>query len=147
MVLYPDFKEFLALLNARKVKYLVIGGYAVAFHGAPRNTKDLDIWLLIDPVNAGRVVEALADFGFGSLGLKPTDFMETDVIIQLGFAPNRIDLILGAPGVDFETCYQARAETVIDEIIVPFIDRENLILNKKAAGRLQDLADVEALGG
>lgn len=147
MVLSRDFKEFIELLNAREVKYLIIGGYAVAFHGSPRNTKDIDIWLLIDPENAERVVRALGDFGFASLGLGPADFMEPDTIVQLGFAPNRIDLIMGAPGVDFGACYAARVETTIDGLVIPFIARNDLIENKKATGRLQDLADVEALGG
>ena len=103
-------------MNVHEVKYLVIGGYAVAFHGVPRNTKDIDIWLWIDQVNADRVVQVLKDFGFASLDLNNTDFLEPDSIVQLGFAPNCIDLIMGAPGVDFETCYQSRVETTINEM-------------------------------
>jgi hypothetical protein len=145
MVLNPDFKEFCQLLNANKVRYLVIGGYAVAFHGYPRYTKDIDIWLRIDRVNANRVVQTLKDFGFESLGLKADDFLEPETVIQLGHPPNRIDLILGAPGVDFKTCYESRIETLIDDITLPFIDLENLKKNKRASGRLQDLADIENL--
>ena len=105
MVLNPDFKEFFQLLNANEVHYLIIGGYAVAFHGYPRYTKDIDIWIWIDQENAQRVVKTLQDFGFESLGLKIEDFLEGGTIIQLGYAPNRIDLIMGAPGVVFEECY------------------------------------------
>jgi hypothetical protein len=145
MVLDPDFKEFCQLLNANKVRYLVIGGYAVAFHGYPRYTKDIDIWLWIDQENASRVVKTLKDFGFESLGLQEEDFLETDTVIQLGYPPNRIDLIMGALGVVFEVCYQSRIETEIDDISIPFIDLENLKKNKRATGRLQDLADIENL--
>lgn len=145
MVLDPDFKEFCQLLNANKVRYLVIGGYAVAFHGYPRYTKDIDIWLWIDQENASRVVQTLKDFGFESLGLQEEDFLEADTVIRLGYPPNRIDLIMGALGVDFEICYQSRIETEIDDLSIPFIDLESLKKNKRATGRLQDLADIENL--
>jgi len=145
MVLDPDFKEFCQLLNTNKVRYLVIGGYAVAFHGYPRYTKDIDIWLWIDQENASRVVQTLKDFGFESLGLQEEDFLEADTVIQLGYPPNRIDLIMGALGVDFEICYQSRIETEIDDLSIPFIDLESLKKNKRATGRLQDLADIENL--
>ena len=145
MVLDPDFKEFCQLLNANKVRYLVIGGYAVAFHGYPRYTKDIDIWLWIDQENASRVVQTLKDFGFESLGLQEEDFLEADTVIRLGYPPNQIDLIMGALGVDFEICYQSRIETEIDDLSIPFIDLESLKKNKRATGRLQDLADIENL--
>jgi hypothetical protein len=146
MILNPDFKEFFQSLNANDVRYLVVGGYAVAFHGHPRYTKDIDIWIWIDPENARRVVKALDDFGFASLGLSETDFLETDTIIQLGYAPNRIDLIMGVPGVDFENCYSQRVDVEIEGVTLKFIDLENLKKAKRASGRLQDLADVENLG-
>ena len=145
MILNPDFKEFFQLLNANNVQYLIVGGYAVAYHGHPRYTKDIDVWIWIDPENARRVVKTLADFGFESLGLREDDFLETDTSIQLGYAPNRIDLIMGVPGVAFRECYEKRAETEIDGVKLPFIDLENLKKSKKASGRLQDLADVENL--
>lgn len=145
MILNPDFREFFQLLNANRVRYLVIGGFAVAFHGYPRFTKDIDIWLWLNPDNAKKVVKALGDFGFGSLGLAMDDFLESEMIIQLGHPPNRIDLILSASGVDFEDCYQTRVEEEIDGVILPFIDLENLKKNKRAAGRAQDLADIENL--
>jgi hypothetical protein len=146
MVLNPDFKEFFQLLNANEVHYLIIGGYAVAFHGYPRYTKDIDIWIWIDQENAQRVVKTLQDFGFESLGLKTEDFLEGGTIIQLGYAPNRIDLIMGAPGVVFEECYPLRIIEEVDGVPLAFIDLENLKKNKRASGRLQDLADLENLG-
>jgi hypothetical protein len=144
-VLNQDFKEFIQSLNNNRVRYLVIGGYAVALHGYPRYTKDIDIWIQMTPKNAKKMVVALDQFGFGSLGLQIADFLIPDQIIQLGYPPNRIDLITTPPGVDFETCYSSRVEAVIDDVTVSFIDLENLKKNKLAAGRLQDLADLENL--
>jgi len=144
-VLNQDFREFIQSLNGNHVRYLVIGGYAVALHGYPRYTKDIDIWIEMSPDNAARMVKALEQFGFGSLGLQAADFLVPDQIIQLGYPPNRIDLITTPPGVDFETCYASRVEVVIDDVTVNFIDLENLKKNKQAAGRLQDLADLQNL--
>ncbi len=145
MVLNEDFKEFIQLLNANEVKYLVVGGYAVAFHGYPRYTKDLDFWLWIDQQNAEKTVKTLKDFGFGSLGLTPEDFLDPDNIIQLGSPPNRIDLITEVTGLDFNACYQNRQEVEFEGVKVSFVALEDLITNKKATGRLQDLADAEKL--
>jgi phage replication-related protein YjqB (UPF0714/DUF867 family) len=124
---------------------LVIGGYAVALHGYPRYTKDIDVWLEISPENAAKIVKALEQFGFGSLGLQANDFLVPDQIIQLGYPPNRIDLLTTPAGIDFENCYASRVQVVIDNITVNFIDLDNLKKNKKATGRLQDLADLENL--
>ncbi len=142
-----DFKEFIQSLNDNQVRYLVIGGYAVALHGYPRYTKDIDIWIEMTPDNAANMMRALEQFGFGSLDLQPDDFLTPDSVIQLGYPPNRIDLITTPDGVDFTTCYANRVEVTIDNILVNFIDLENLKLNKKASGRLQDLADLENLQG
>ena len=146
MKLSRDFKEFIASLNAHDVRYLVVGGYAVALHGYPRFTKDLDVWLWLEAENAAKAVQALADFGFASLDLKSDDFLVPDQIIQLGYPPNRIDLITTLPGVDFEACFDQRKIVMFDDIPVSFIDRESLKRNKQASGRLQDLADLENLG-
>lgn len=143
MVLNKDFREFLQLLNEHEVRYLVVGGYAVAFHGYPRYTKDLDIWVWINPVNADHIIKALANFGF--TGLSPADFTTADEFIQLGFPPNRIDIITSCDGLEFETCYEDRVLTRFDDLEVPFIDLKNLIINKKATGRPQDLGDVDNL--
>ncbi len=144
-MLNSDFKEFIQLLNDNQVKYLVIGGYAVAVHGHPRYTKDIDIWIEMKPENADKLLTALDQFGFGSLGLSSQDFQSPDQIIQLGYPPNRIDLITTPDGVDFETCYISKLEIIINDIPVHFIDLNNLKKNKKASGRLQDLADLERL--
>jgi len=144
-VLNQDFKEFIRSLNDNHVRYLVIGAYAVALHGYPRYTKDIDIWIDMTPENAASMVSALAQFGFAALGLKDADFLVPEQIIQLGYPPNRIDLITTPPGVDFKTCYASRLRVEIDDVIVDFIDLENLRKNKQAAGRLQDLADLENL--
>lgn len=144
-MLNQDFKEFIQSLNDNQVRYLVIGGYAVAFHGHPRYTKDLDVWIAMNPDNAAKMVKALQQFGFGSLGLKAEDFLVPDQIIQLGYAPSRIDLLTTLEGVEFENCYASRVEVEIDEIKANFIDLDNLKRNKKATGRHQDLADLENL--
>lgn len=140
-----DYKEFIQSLNCNHVRYLVIGGYAVALHGYPRYTKDIDVWLEISPENAVKIVKALEQFGFGSLGLQANDFLVPDQIIQLGYPPNRIDLLATPAGINFENCYASRVQVVIDNITVNFIDLDNLKKNKKATGRLQDLADLENL--
>lgn len=145
MILNPDFKEFFQLLNKNKARYLIIGGVAFAFHGYPRFTKDIDIWLWLNPENAKNVVRTLEDFGFESLGLTAKDFLESDTIVQLGYPPNRIDLIMSASGIDFNECYQSKIVEEIDGVDLPFIDLHNLKVNKRATGRLQDLADIENL--
>ena len=144
-MLSQDFKEFIKSLNDNQVRYLIVGGYAVAIHGHPRYTKDLDVWLELSPENAARIINALAQFGFGSLGLREEDFLDATQVVQLGYPPNRIDLILSLRAVDFESCYQARLQLPLDDVTVNFIDLENLKRNKKAVGRLQDLADLENL--
>ena len=145
MILNQDFKEFVQSLNNNRVRYLIIGGYAVAFHGHPRYTKDLDIWIESNQNNAQRLLDALAEFGFGALDLDIADFLEPGQIIQLGYPPNRIDLLTSLKGVDFAACYPARVTLALDDVELNFIDLENLKRNKRAAGRLQDLADIENL--
>ncbi|MFO7495270.1 MAG: DUF6036 family nucleotidyltransferase [Desulfobacterales bacterium] len=145
MMLSKDFKEFIELLNEHNVKYLLVGGYAVAFHGHPRYTKDLDVWIELSPENADKVIKSLEKFGFGSLGLKPGDFLESDQIIQLGYPPNRIDILTTLKKLKFESCYKARVEVEIQGLKINFIDLESLKQNKLATGRPQDLADVENL--
>jgi hypothetical protein len=144
-MLNPDFREFLKLLNESNVRYLVVGGYAVAFHGHPRYTKDLDVWIELSPDNADKILQALKKFGFGSLGLKREDFLERDQIIQLGYPPNRIDILTTLKDLDFEDCYKVKVEVVIQDLHIDFIDMENLKKNKQATGRTQDLADAENL--
>jgi hypothetical protein len=145
MQLDPDFSEFIACCVAREVRFLIVGGYALAAHGHPRYTKDLDVWILTDPVNAKRLTEALADFGFGSLDLSPADFLDPGVVIQLGYPPKRIDILTSVDGLDFEECHPNHVTAVIGAVRVPVIDLESLRRNKLAAGRPQDLADLAAL--
>lgn len=145
-MLNQDFKEFVQSLNASRVRYLIVGGYAVAVHGHPRYTKDIDIWIEMSEENAHRLVQALDDFGFGSLGLQPADFLQPDQIVQLGYPPARIDLLTTLVGVDFDTCHASRVDVLVDDVVASFIDLENLKRNKRASGRLQDLADLENLG-
>src|SRR4030066_69230 len=125
-MLNQDFIEFIQSLNDNQVRYLVVGGYAVALHGYPRYTKDIDIWIELAPANASRIVRALEKFGFGSLGLKEQDFLEADTIIQLGYPPNRIDLLTTLPGVDFDQCFAAKVVVDMDGISINFIDLESL---------------------
>ena len=145
MVLDENFREFIRLLNAHEVKYLVVGGFAVAYHGHPRYTKDIDFWIWAEPKNAENVLAAIKDFGFGSLDLLQADFLDLDSIIQLGYEPNRIDLITSVEGLDFQSCFSQRKEANFEGIPIHFIDLESLIISKQQAGRLKDLADVEAL--
>jgi hypothetical protein len=145
MVLSPDFREFIQSLNDNGVRYLVVGGYAVAFYGYPRYTKDLDVWIEMSEENARRMVKALDQFGFGSLGLTVEDFLTPDQIIQLGYPPNRIDILTTLPGVEFSDCYPFRTVVDVEGLPVNFIDLDNLKRTKRASGRFQDLADLENL--
>jgi hypothetical protein len=143
--LSPDFVEFIECCDRREVRFLIVGGYAVAAHGHPRATKDLDVWVLVDPTNAERLVAALDDFGLGSVGLTAKDFMEPDVVVQLGYPPLRIDLLTSATGVDFEHCWENRVSLDVGGVEAGFISLPDLIENKRAAGRPQDLVDADLL--
>ncbi len=146
-MLTPDFKEFAALLNSNKVEYLVVGGYALAAYGHPRYTGDLDFWIGTDALNADRVLAALDQFGFGSLGVSKADLTTTNNVIQMGYAPARIDLLTSIDGVDFADCYQRRLIVVLDGVELGFISLDDFKTNKRAVGRHKDLADLEALEG
>ncbi|MFH1937555.1 MAG: hypothetical protein ABIK52_08345, partial [Bacteroidota bacterium] len=120
MVLNKDFREFIGSLNTNDVQYLIVGGYAVGLHGYPRYTKDLDVWLLSSDENADQIMKALSAFGMDGIGLKKEDFLKTDEFIQIGYPPNRIDLVLSCDGVDFTTCYQSRLVVEVDGLIINF---------------------------
>ena len=146
MEVQPDFRELLALLNAHNVEYMLVGGYALAFHGAPRYTGDLDIYVRPTPENARRILAVLDAFGFGSLDLNTEDFSSQGRVVQLGVPPVRVDLITSLSGVSWEECWAGRQPGMYGDIPVSFIDRVQFIANKRAIGRAKDLADLEALG-
>lgn len=146
MEVLPDFKELLKLFNTNKVIYIVVGGYALAFYGAPRYTGDIDLFVKPDKDNASCILRALDQFGFGSLGLKREDFFKPKNVIQLGDPPVRIDLVTSISGVSWKDAYEGRVNGNYGDIPVNFIGKDHLILNKKALGRKRDLADLEALG-
>lgn len=144
-MLNKDFREFLESLNSNEVKYLVLGGYALAFHGHPRYTKDLDVWLELSSENADKTMKALADFGFSGIDVFKDELLTDRMVVQLGYPPNRIDLINSPDGVNFEECYARRVEFDLDGLVFPIIDLENFKQNKRASGRPQDLADLAAI--
>lgn len=146
MKLSKDLREFVALLNSRKIKYLLVGGYAVAYHGLPRYTEDIDFLIETSPENAALVAAAVNDFGFAKLGLKPDDFRSPETVIQLGRAPNRIDLLTSVTAVSFGEAWKTKLETELDGLPVWVISKDLLVRNKLATGRGQDLADVERIG-
>ena len=146
MELNRDFSEFIACFAARDVRFLIVGGYAVAAHGLPRYTQDLDVWVRVDDANARLIVAALEDFGFGGLGLAVGDFLDDDVVVQLGREPQRIDLLTFVSGVEFDEAYANRLMVEIGGLQVPVIGWAELRRNKLATGRLRDLADVDDLG-
>jgi hypothetical protein len=133
------------LLNAHNVEYLLIGGYAVGYHGYPRATADMDIWVAVHPANAHRIVAALKEFGFDLPDLSAELFLREWQIIRLGVPPVRIEIATTISGVDFGECYAERLEGTLDGVAVNVIDLEHLKRNKKASGRHQDLADLEHL--
>lgn len=145
IILNNDFREFVQSLNDNEARYLVVGGYAVAFHGHPRYTKDIDVWLELSTENAARVLKALDQFGFGSLGLKTDDFLAPGQVIQLGYPPHRIDLLTSLEDMNFQECYASRLQVVANGTKINFIDLPNLRKSKAIAGRYQDLADLENL--
>ncbi len=141
----PDFKEFLKLLNAHQVEYLLIGGYAVAYHGYPRATADMDIWIATHAQNTKKIVAALKEFGFDLPELSTELFQKEGQIIRMGVPPVRIEIATTISGVGFEECFAARVVDELDGVEVNIIDLTHLKINKKAAGRHKDLDDVENL--
>ena len=133
------------MLNANDVKYLVIGGFAVAFHGYPRYTKDIDFWIWANPDNADKLLKTVHDFGFGSLGLEKEDLLNETNVIQLGYEPNRIDLIMGLEDMDFETCFAQRQDAEFENLPIYFLNLDDLVKNKLSTGRLKDKVDAQTL--
>lgn len=142
-----DFEDFLRSLVAGGVRFLVVGAHALAVHGVPRATGDLDVWIACDEENAERVWRALEAFSAPAeaLGITRDDLSTPDMVVQLGFPPRRIDIMTGLTGIDFDRAWDGRVLVAIGGVEVPFIGREALLENKRATGRLRDLSDVESL--
>ncbi len=141
-----DFKELLALFNAHQVEYMIVGAYALAFHGAPRYTGDLDLLVKPDRENAQKILKALQQFGFGSVDLTVEDFTTKERVVQLGVSPVRVDFLTSITGVEWEQAVSHRVPGTFGEVPTFFIGLDDFVLNKKACGRHKDLADVEVLG-
>jgi hypothetical protein len=143
--LNQDFLEFIGLLEGERVEYLIVGGYAVGVHGFPRYTGDIDFFVAVHPSNAARLVQVFKRFGFGELGLKDTDFLEEDFVIEIGREPRKIQVLTGIDGVSFDECHRNRLIVNHQGLLLPFIGKEELIRNKTASGRPKDRIDLEEL--
>ncbi|MGK0618647.1 hypothetical protein [Meiothermus cerbereus] len=145
MQLSSDYKEFLKLLNEHEVEYLLVGGYAVGYHGYPRYTGDIDFWIAVSPTNAERMVKVMRAFGFDSPELTPDFFLNEKLILRMGVEPYRLEVTTRIDGVEFSDCYARKVITEIDGVQVNLISLDDLKRNKQASGRLKDLADLENL--
>jgi predicted nucleotidyltransferase len=143
--LHNDFADFLRLLNERNVRYLVVGGYAVAYHGYPRYTGDLDVFVEASPENAAKLVEVYGEFGFDRTALKPAMFIVPDNVVRIGHEPVRLEVLTSITGVEFADAYVRRIEVEVNGLAVPFISLVDLIKNKLATGRGKDRVDAETL--
>jgi len=141
----PDFKDFVKLHGSRGVEYLLIGGYAVGYHGYPRATQDMDIWIALHPRNADRMVAVLREFGFDAANLSPALFLQEKSLVRMGIAPMRIEIVTTISGVAFDECYAQRVTDTLDGVAVDIISLQHLKQNKKASGRHKDLDDLEHL--
>lgn len=146
MEVQKDFSELLEWFNAHGVEYVVVGGYALAFHGAPRFTGDLDLFVNPTAENARRILEALAEFGFAGLELTTEDFLRPDHVVQLGVPPVRVDLVTSIDGVEWSAAWDGKQAGHYGNMTTHYLGRREFIANKRATGRRKDLADLEALG-
>ena len=145
--LNPDFLDFITLLEQRSVEYMIVGGYAVGFHGFPRYTGDIDFFVSINEENAEKLVRVLDDFGFGGIGIEREDFLKPYFVVEIGREPRKIQILTGIDGVNFQECLQGAVECEYLERKLRFIGLDALVRNKKASGRPKDLIDVQALTG
>lgn len=143
-----DFRDLLRALLDAGARFLVVGAHAMAVHGVPRATGDLDVWIAVDPENADRVVQALARFGapLAAMGITRADFLREDQVVQMGLPPRRVDLLTSISGVAFPEAWEGRVTHEVAGMAVPFLGRTALVANKRASGRAKDRADLEALG-
>ena len=146
-MLNPDYRDMLSAFENAGVRYLLVGAYALAAHGHPRATGDMDLWVGRAPNNTGRLMRALETFGAPVSKLDATDFQQPDVVVQIGVAPRRIDILTSIEGVAFEEAWERHMEVTVEGIVVPVLSQDHFIQNKKALGRTQDLADIERLQG
>lgn len=144
-MLEPDFRDMLSAFNDAHVEYLIVGAFAMAGHGLPRATGDLDFWVRSSPENADRIVRALAAFGAPSDLARSRHFLDPDTVVQIGVEPLRIDILTSITGVEFDDAYEARLTAVVDGVSLPILGLDHLIQNKRATARKKDLLDVEWL--
>lgn len=145
MILAKDFEDFVKLLNEYGVEYMVVGGYAMAFHGKPRYTGDLDIWINISEANAQKLLKVMNAFGMASLGFEKEDFLQPGYISQIGYPPLRIDILNNIDGVEFTEAYKNRQKLIEGDLEISYIGLQDLLANKIASGRKMDLADVQEI--
>ena len=145
MIFEPDFVDFIELLNQHGVAYMVVGAHALAYHGRPRHTGDLDIWIKPSRENAAKMTLVLAAFGFGSLGLTESDFLKENYVTQLGYPPLRIDILNAISGVEFDDAFSNRVIAEADDLSINFINIPDFIKNKEATGRAKDMGDIASL--
>ncbi len=145
MIFEQDFIDFIELLNQHQVEYMIVGAHALAYHGRPRHTGDLDIWIKPSVENAAKIITVLHDFGFGSVGLNEQDFLRENYVTQLGYPPLRIDILNSISGVEFDEAYANKVEGDVEDLRINFINIPEFIRNKEASGRAKDLSDIAAL--
>jgi hypothetical protein len=145
VALHPDLRAFIELLNSHGVEYVVVGAHAMAFHGCPRYTGDIDLLVRTSPENAERLERVVRDFGFEDTGLTSQDFLKEHQVVQLGYPPNRIDVLTTLTGVSFGAAWSGAVPAQLEGLSVKILSRGHLIANKKALGRTKDLADLEWL--
>ena len=146
MTLAQDFEDFVKLLNLHEVEYMVVGGYALAFHGKPRHTGDLDIWINISENNAARMLGVLKDFGLSSMGFKKEDFLKPGYVSQIGYPPLRIDILNTIDAVEFKDAVQNMNQIKLEnDFMINYIGLKDFVKNKKSSGRSQDLADIQEI--
>jgi predicted nucleotidyltransferase len=143
--LNQDFLEFIGLLESHDVDYLIIGGYAVALHGFPRFTGDIDFFVAVNPENAAKLIDVFKAFGFGEIGINQEDFLQPDFVVEIGREPRKIQVLTGIDGVTFSDCRSRRVEIELQGMNLKFIGKEDLIRNKKASARSKDLIDIDEL--
>jgi len=143
--LNKHFQEFIELLGRNEVRYLIVGGYAVGLHGFPRYTGDLDVFIAVSEENARSVLKTFSDFGFGDLGLDVSDFLEEEIVVEIGREPLKIQVLTGIDGITFSECWEGRKEVELSGTVVPFIGIEALLRNKAASPRAKDKIDLEEI--